>query len=269
MTRLYIVEGLPCSGKSTAAKFIADTLRKNGNEVSFFDEGTGNHPADYEFHAYIKEDELSVFSNEELKQIKELSEQTASGYIIPLSHFSDAIFEKLLQHKIYDFLPWEKEKPIMLNKWREFVKNTDKNSSYVFNCVFLQNPMCETMMRFNFSYEESLAYIKKISEIISPLEPCVIYLKNDDISEKVKQTAKEREGWLDAVIDYHTNGCYGKSINAQGFDGYIKCLEERQKRELRILSELPIKHLAVENTHRDYEKAYGRILSFINGDKND
>ena len=36
MTRLYIVEGLPCSGKSTTAKHIADSLEKSGKKVCFF-----------------------------------------------------------------------------------------------------------------------------------------------------------------------------------------------------------------------------------------
>lgn len=58
MTKLYIVEGLPCSGKSTTAQSVCDTLRKQGKDVVIVDEGTGNHPADYEFHAYMAEDGL-------------------------------------------------------------------------------------------------------------------------------------------------------------------------------------------------------------------
>ena len=48
MTRLYIVEGLPCSGKSTTSKHIADLLEKSGKKECFFDEGSRDHPADYE-----------------------------------------------------------------------------------------------------------------------------------------------------------------------------------------------------------------------------
>lgn len=46
----------------------------------------------------------------------------------------------------------------MLDKWREFVGNTG-DASYVFNCVLMQNPMCETMMRFGFD-----GYISAIEE---------------------------------------------------------------------------------------------------------
>ena len=81
--------------------------------------------------------------------------------------------------------------------------------------------------------------------------------------DKVKETAKEREGWLDAVIDYHINGGYGRSIDARGFDGYISCLEERQCRELAILEKLPIKKLIVNNAHRDWKRAYNEIMTVI------
>ena len=46
--KLYIVEGLPCSGKSTTARYIAG--RAGGR---FFDEDCAEHPADYTFHAFI------------------------------------------------------------------------------------------------------------------------------------------------------------------------------------------------------------------------
>ncbi len=261
--RLYIIEGLPCSGKSTTSSFVTEILKEKHN-VYCVDEGSGNHPADYEFHSFVGENEMPDFSNEEQTEIISAAEKTDKGYIVPLSQFSGELFDKLLQYKIYDFLSWEKEKPVMLEKWREFVRTADKNTVYVFNCVMLQNPMCETMMRFGFPENTSSDYIKEIAEIAAPLEPVVIYLKNDDIRECVERTSAEREGWLEAVIDYHVNGGYGKSVNAKGFDGYIHCLEERQRRELRILSGLDVKSLVVDNAHRDWNRAYEKIKAFLN-----
>lgn len=260
--RLYIIEGLPCSGKSTTSAFIAEILKEKYN-VCYVDEGSGNHPADYEFHSFISENEMLNFSREEQAEIKKSAEKTDKGYIVSLSHFSEGLFDKLLQYKIYDFLPWETEKPVMLEKWRSFASAADKDTFYVFNCVMLQNPMCETMMRFGFPENMSCDYIRKIAEITAPLEPVVIYLKNDDIRECVERTSAEREGWLEAVIDYHVNGGYGKSIDAKGFDGYIHCLEERQRRELRILSVLDVKSLVVDNAHRDWDRAYEEIKMLL------
>lgn len=243
--RLFIIEGLPCSGKSTASAFAASVLQQK-EKVCFVDEGTGNHPADYEFHALAPAGLLS--DREE---------------VVSLSQYSGEMFDRLLQYKIYDFLPWEKEMPLMLEKWRQFVRGCDKDTVYVFNCVLLQNPMCETMMRFGFSEEESKRYIEQIAEIIFPLNPAVIYLKNDDIDESVKKASSERPGWLDAVIDYHINGAYGKSIGAAGFDGYISCLKERQERELRILSALQIEKFVADNPQRDWNSAQEAIKAYL------
>lgn len=255
-SRLYIVEGLPCSGKSTTSSFIADTLAEQGKKVVFVDEGSGEHPADYEFSAYLTSEQLNGFETEERKQLCSLGESMENGVIVSLSKLFGEIFDKALQFKIYDFLPWDIEKPLMLRKWSEFVQHADEDTAYVFNCVLLQNPMCETMMRFGFPEDISAAYIGEIAEIIAPLSPTVIYLRNDDIRPSVEKASAERDGWLPAVIDYHCTGAYGKSVGASGLDGYIACLEERQRRELRILDSLPVQSLLLENAQRDWDSAY-------------
>ena len=106
MTRLYIVEGLPCSGKSTTAKHIADFLEKSGKKVCFFDEGSGNHPADYEYHAYITQEQLNGLEETMQVKIKQCSTKNKDGYIAALSAFTEVEQQQLLSYKIYDFLPW-------------------------------------------------------------------------------------------------------------------------------------------------------------------
>lgn len=242
---LIIFEGLPCSGKSTLSAYVADRLGKK-EKIRFVDEGTGDHPADYEFHALAPAGLLSSESR-----------------IVPLSDFSGDLLHQLLPYKIYDGLPWEAEKPLMLEKWREFVREADLNAIYVFNCVFLQNPMCETMMRFGFPEKTSQYYIEEIASIILPMNPLIVYLKNDDIAESVRKAAMKRLGWLDAVIDYHVNGAYGRRIGAEGFDGYIRCLQERQQRELRILSGLSLDHIILDNPQRNWKAAEERICAHL------
>ena len=232
--RLFIVEGLPCSGKSTISSYMASILGRT-EKVCFVDEGTGNHPADYEYHALAPAGVVS-----------------SSSGIVSLSQYSGEILNQLFQYKIYDALPWETEMPLMLDKWRRFVQGTDADTIYIFNCVLLQNPMCETMMRFGFDETVSKQYIESIVHIIRTMNPAVIYLKNDDIAASVIKASSERPGWLDAVVDYHVNGAYGKQIGAEGFDGYIRCLLDRQARELRILSALTTDSCILDNPQRNW-----------------
>ena len=257
-TKLIIVEGLPSSGKSTAAKFAAGVT---GGKC--FDEDCGNHPADYEFHSFLSENVLKEFSDCEQKIILSNAFKKAGVYAVPLTAVKGELFDKLLQYKIYDFLDWETERRVMLDKWKEFAE-IYSGGIYVFNCVLMQNPMCETMMRFNFDSVVSKEYINEICEIVKPLSPVVIYLKNDDIESSIRSAVKERgQEWLDAVIDYHCNGGYGKSNGLKGLNGYIKALEECQKRELKILESLPVKRLILDNPQRDWNKSYAVLTEFF------
>lgn len=254
MRKLIIVEGLPCSGKSTTAQYIAEQLG-----MRFVDEGTGDHPADYEFHAFLTDSDLSGFTEQERSLIAAQSEEKAGGRVVKLGLFGGELFDKLLQYKIYDFLQWETERPVMLDKWRSFVQNCGDN--YVFNCVLLQNSMCETMMRFGFDESVSEAYIREIFGIIEPLSPFIVYLKNNDIYNCVRSASAERgDEWLNAVTDYHCNGEYGKSHSLSGFEGYIAALEERQRRELSILVRLGADHIVLEDPQKDWSEAYSEIL---------
>jgi len=245
--RLLIVEGLPCSGKSTLSAFVYECLARR-ESVSFFDEGTGNHPADYEYHALAPAGLLAPESK-----------------VVSLADFSGELLERLSAYKIYDCLSWEEEMPLMLDKWREFVRMAETERVYVFNCVLLQNPMCETMMRFGFPAEVSRQHIERIVQIIRTMNPVIIYLKNEDIADSVSGAAGQRPGWLDAVIDYHTGGAYGRQIGAKGFDGYIRCLKHRQERELEILSHLPVCKLILDNPQRDWETAKKTLRGYLDG----
>lgn len=74
--RLIIVEGLPTSGKSTTAKYIAGKLN-----YKFFDESDELHPADYINSAYIMESQLGNFSSQEQDLIISKSIKREDGYI--------------------------------------------------------------------------------------------------------------------------------------------------------------------------------------------
>ena len=148
----------------------------------------------------------------------------------------------------YNFSDFETERMKILEKWRSFVQNADRETVYVFNCIFLQNPMCETMMRFGMNAESSERYIAEIAEIIKPLSPVIVYIDQPNVKAAIDAVLDERgSGWLNAVIDYHVLQGYGKQNGLTGYDGYIKCLEERRIREKKILSALDIDSFVISS----------------------
>lgn len=150
-------------------------------------------------------------------------------------------------YRDYDFPDFETERRLILEKWRSFADSADKDTVYVFNCIFLQNPMCETMVRFGMEQAESQKYISEIAGIIRPLSPVVVYIDVEDVRAVIENVLDERgKGWLDAVIDYHVSQGYGRQNGLTGFDGYITCFEERKKRETAILKALDIESHIIE-----------------------
>ena len=77
--KLIIVEGLPCTRKSTTSKHITDFLKQSGEKTIYVDEGTGNHPADYEFHAYISEKSMAILQKDMQEKIKKYAEKAQNG----------------------------------------------------------------------------------------------------------------------------------------------------------------------------------------------
>ncbi len=162
----------------------------------------------------------------------------------------------------YDFPDFATEREKILDKWRNFVRGSDRDVIYVFNCIFLQNPMCETMMRFGMEEEASQKYITEIAEIISPLNPIVVYIDAHDVKAEVDGVLDERgEGWLNAVIGYHTEQGYGKEHGLTGYAGYIACLEERKRRELRILRSVGVDYFTISQDLTVEE--FGELFSSV------
>lgn len=160
----------------------------------------------------------------------------------------EGVRDHLADYADYDFPDFETERTKILGKWRAFVDKSDEDTIYVFNCVFLQNPMCETMMRFGMESASSQQYISEIAEIIRPLHPLIVYIDRPDVKGTVDRVLAERgREWLDAVIDYHTSQGYGKQNHLSGYEGYIECLEERKVRELHILQALDIDYFIISH----------------------
>lgn len=146
----------------------------------------------------------------------------------------------------YGFPDFITERKMILEKWSSFVKEADKDTVYVFNCIYLQNPMCETMMRFGMKEAASRSYIAEITELIKPFNPIIIYIDLPDVKAAIDRVLEERgTDWLNAVIDYHVSQGYGKQNDLHGYEGYIRCLEERKIREHHILQELDIDYFTI------------------------
>lgn len=262
-SRLILLEGVPCTGKTSTARFVSSQLRGWHPDVKLFTEESTWHPVDFNNHAFLTPWQYKSFPEEDRILLPVEKSENPEGYIVPLYELHESLAEQLQSYKIYGCQPWEIERPLILERWRQFVaKVLDDETIYIFDGVFFQNPICEMMMWFDLPRDEIDSFMKELADIVRPLSPLVIYLESDQIEARIREVSAEREyEWLVDLIAYHTGQGFGEKMGVPDLEGCILCLEARQSVELELLGKLGLEHLILENPFLDWVESCNVIRS--------
>ncbi|RZT15503.1 hypothetical protein [Fictibacillus sp. BK138] len=264
-TKLILVEGLPGSGKTTTALKISKILTKQGVPNILFVEGDLDHPADFEGVACLskKEYEDLLESHKHEKNIIESMTVNRDDdfylyYAKQLSedvNISDNLLDDIEKHDVYK-LPIDRFSDILLGQWERFGRKAEADDQvYIFECSFLQNPLCTYLARDDRSYLEIKKFILSLYERIEHLEPLLIYCDQQDVSGSFLKVKEERsQGWYDFSVWYYTQQQFGKNRMLQGIDGVLRFLHERKEIEHHLLAELGIYKLFLNNHSRESSK---------------
>lgn len=273
-TKLILVEGLPGTGKTTTAVFIANWLQERGVETAVFLEGDLNHPADFESVAYLSRQEyvdlLAQFPAETAflqSQAIQDGEDTFFRYRALQQNYPDLpelLISALAQYEIYE-LPVPTFQRLLLRRWQQFAETAVTGETvYIFECCFLQNPLTMLLGRHDEPVSAAEAFILELADVVRGLRPCLIYLNPGDVRATLTKIAGERpSAWLDFVIAYHTQQGHGKAMGWQGFDGLVSFYEMRQGIELALLPQLPFPCLPVQQGSQAVNQS--QIADFVTG----
>ena len=273
--QLILVEGIPGVGKTTTAKKIKECLDKKNIKSKLYLEGDLEHPADYESVAYLDEEVFNNIINEH-----SINEEIISEYVFREStncfvnygmmrsnkvYIEDEYFYKQLMANDVYALPYEKYVEIITNKWQKFVRVTvNEDCVYIFECCFLQNPLTTLMAKHNMSKSFIKKHIKKISEIVKPLNPIIIFLDTKDIRHNFNHVIKERSiEWYNFVEDYVTNQAYGKEHSLNGYDGLLTFYRNLKGIALESYEVLDFVKIKLENSKDKWKTNNEIIEEFI------
>jgi hypothetical protein len=272
-TKLILVEGLPGSGKTTTAVFIAEWLQKRGVETAVFLEGNLDHPADFESVACLDAAELAVLKAQFPDYIDFLERQVlvdGDDYFFryralqqTIPNLPEALITALARYEIYE-LPANKFRRLLLRRWQRFADSAAAGTvTYIFECCFLQNPLTMMLGRYDEPVEEGQAFVLELAAAIQVLQPRWFYLEISDVRTSLEQIAQSRPPeWLDFVTAYHTQQGHGKAQGWQGFNGLVSFYEMRKAIELSLLPQLPFPGLLVQHTNWQADQAQiDRFLS--------
>lgn len=275
-SKLILIEGLPGSGKSTTAKMTNDILKEWNVDTNLFLEGNIEHPADYERGSYFSKSEfehlLEQYSEVQPILLKQ-AEVRCGGYVLlqyklkqELNEITipDTFWNRIWKHDIYE-LSLEKNMILITDKWKRFAEQAIRaNHTYIFECCFIQNPVTIGMIKYGASEEVVLHYVKKLAEIIEPLNPILIYVDQKDVASSFTKAVQERsKEWSSGFVDYYNNQGFGKKHGAQGIAGTIAVLEARKKVESFIFNKLEITKVKIDNTQFDWASHKNSIMEIF------
>ncbi len=271
--KLILIEGIPGSGKTSAARFVCNWLESHDQRPRLFLEGDWQHPADFESVACLDDAEYADLRAQFPAQVDFLARharQEDGEWFFSYrqmqhehSEQPDALFVSLARFEIYN-LPAEKHQRLLLQNWRKFVTDAlEQDVVYVFECCFLQNPITTLLAYHNLPVETVRQHILALTDIVSPLAPKLVYLARQDVGATLEAVRRERPiEWADFVTWYLTGQDYGKAHTLSGFDGVIAFYAIRQALEIDILKTLPLSSAVIADDG-DWEARYQVLAAFL------
>ncbi len=255
MAKLILVEGIPGSGKSTTAKKIEQLLKAQDIHTRCFQEGD-LHPCDLAWHACVP---LPVYK-ELLRDYHEHKNVLAQYALVEEEYVyvtygklgllpDHPLFIKLVSYEPYNGkVSLEQFKTLHFARWKKFGDQNHKDTTYIFECAYLQNHVVELILTYQQNHDYITTYMKELIETVQSLEPLLIYLSPTDIAWTINHAASERRtdypeiwnDWIDDVIAYLENSNYGKANKITGIAGCLEFFKQRQKLELDLIKQLPV-----------------------------
>jgi len=254
-TKIYLIEGLPGSGKTTTAEALTHLLQEQQINTCIHIEGDLNHPADYESVAYLTMDEWTDFQSKYASLDVLRFAEVFNDYVLisyrqwqSKQDVPEAALAFLQARDIYE-LPFELYQSLIFKKWEVFVARALKtDTTYVFECCFLQNPLTMGLIKYDLPEATLRAYIERLAMIIAPLQPVLVYVDQPDVEQSFRKALKERPTeWADGFVSYYTEQAYGVNHSLSGVEGTIAVLRERKVLEHQLFELLPFRVEVFEN----------------------
>jgi len=276
MTKLYLIEGIPGSGKTTIAQKIAERNRSCGRFVNLYVEGSA-HPADLGWNACIpaKQYDNVLVKYSALRSQIEQNTHIESGcaiiaYTLIKTDNKD-FYKEMEAFEVYDGRASDELFfRLHYDRWRMFGEVAAQGEALtIFECAFLQNHVNELLFWRDVNESEVIAHCDRLIDSVKQLSPVLFYLSQPDVRETIDRVANERvspdgDKWIDRVISYCENSPFGKRHGIKGLDGVIEFFAIRKQLEMKILEQLSIPYRVIENADYGWDRVWAEIEAYLN-----
>ena len=225
-TRMIFVDGLPGSGKSATAEYVARELERRGIPCRLLRERQTGHP-------------LNV-----------------GGDLHPSGNTTGA--RMFATYTIGSFVEES------LARWNAFVAEAmDSERINVLDSYPFQNSV-RVLLQMDADPVTLDAYQSRVEEQAAGLAPVLIYLDPGDAERAVREIATQRgPAWTDYAIAVATECPYASTRGLQGLDGAIAILRSYKQLLDESVARCPFPKLVLSGCHRRWQDCHARIRGFL------
>ena len=228
-TKLIFVEGLPGSGKTTTASWLASRLQSERLMVNLFLEHQLEHP-------------LNV-----------------GGTLHPSGYTTgEAFFQR------YTPASFVHES---LQRWHTFVRDALQTEAInVLDSYPFQNTV-RVLLQLNATPDCMREYAGQVDALIMPLQPVLLYFNHQDLIHAFHTlstiSAQRGKAWTDYVVELVTHCPYAMARHLEGFSGALAVLSDYKQLTDALLRQSRCPQIVLEDCARGWEECYQQIEAFL------
>ncbi|MFD0716415.1 hypothetical protein [Paenibacillus sp. GCM10027626] len=272
-TKLILMEGLPSTGKSTNSGFLLEQMEKNGQRAKWVHEVARPHPTLFFFEASLDEIEYRDYISRYPHTASILEKQTTkhrNSYGIDLleiewnqfEFFGEDAFLDLKQYDVWNY-PIDRYVEIAAEKWTSFVKKQMASDEIVILDSSIFQFQIYSFLLAGKSYEDLRSFIRELFDIITPLNPTLVYLYRENTNDTIDFLVRDRGmHFMESIWERDRNRPYYKD-RPSGSEGYKMFLLDYGKYANMLFEITPFPKLALEITEGNWSKYQHSLLQFL------
>jgi hypothetical protein len=228
-TKLIFVEGLPGSGKTTTASWLASRLQAERLLVNLFLEHQPEHP-------------LNV-----------------GGTLHPSGYTTgEAFFQR------YTPASFVQES---LQRWQAFVRTAlQAEAISVLDSYPFQNTV-RVLLQLNATPDCMREYAGHVEALVMPLQPVLMYFNHRDLAHAFHTlstiSAQRGTAWTDSIVELVTHCPYAMARHLEGFSGALAVLRDYKQLTDALLRQSRCPRLVLEDCAGAWEGCYRQIEAFL------